>query len=403
MKKFKILVISQYYYPEQFRINDICEELVKRGHSVTVVTGLPNYPGGKIYADYRSSVHKDELINGVRVIRCNIIERRSGSIFLGLNYISFMITGSMKVNKLKEKFDVIYVYQMSPVLMAVPALKYKSRHQVPIFLYCCDLWPESIKDVFKNENSIIFKIAKIISEKVYQNSDLIGITSKPFKGYLNSVCGVDSDKIFYLPQHAEDIYLKMDLSVVDNECIDFMFMGNIGVSQDIDCIIKAVSLIESDKKFIIHFVGDGSRLNHAKNLVKDLSLEDKIIFHGKHPLSEMPQYYKLADACILTLSNDSLIGTTMPAKLQGYMAAGKPVIAAIDGAAQEVINESDCGICVNAGDYIELAKAMDDFINNQDKYHMCGSNGRKYFKENFTKEIYIENLESQLTKIMEGK
>lgn len=398
-----ILVVSQYYYPEQFRVNDICEALVENGHSVTVITGLPNYPEGKIYNNYRTKVHKEEIINGVKVIRCNIIARRTGSLFLAFNYISFMITGTMKVEKLREKFDAIYVYQMSPVLMGIPALRYKKKNKVPILLYCCDLWPESIKDVFKSEDSIIFKIVKRISVKIYQSCDLIGITSKPFRDYLNLVCGVENNKIFYLPQHAEDIYLDMDLTADDNKCIDFMFMGNIGMSQNIDCIIHAVSMIKTEKRFLFHFVGDGSRVEYAKNLIKQMSLENKFVFHGKHSIDEMPLYYKLADACILTLSNDNYIGNTMPAKLQGYMAAGKPVIAAIDGAAKEVIKESDCGICVDSGDYVALANAMKEFINNQDKYSDCGINGKNYFINNFTKEIHINNLVLQISNIVYDK
>lgn len=396
-----ILVISQYYYPEQFRVTDICEALVQNGHNVTVITGLPNYPEGKIYDNYRSITHREEIIKGVKVIRCNIIARRTGNFFLGLNYISFMITGSLKTIMLKEKFDIVFVYQLSPVLMGIPALIYKKRHKVPVLLYCCDLWPESIKDVFNNEDSIIFKLVKRISAKIYHGCDLIGITSKPFINYLNNICGVNKNKIFYLPQHAEDIYLNIDLTADDNKCIDFMFMGNIGASQDIDCLIKAISLINIDREFKLHFVGDGSRMNHAINLARELCIQDKVIFHGKHPLSEMPKYYKLADACILTLANENFIGLTMPSKLQGYMAAGKPVIAAIDGAAQDVIKESNCGLCVNASDTYSLAEAMKDFMVNTDKYKECGKDGREYFKKYFTKEIFMNKLEMLLTQLVE--
>ncbi|MCR3921088.1 MAG: glycosyltransferase family 4 protein [Firmicutes bacterium] len=179
-------------------------------------------------------------------------------------------------------------------------------------------------------------------------------------------------------------------------------MGNIGIAQDIDCILDAVQKLKSDFNFKVHFVGDGSYLENSKLIVNEKGLSNHVVFHGRHPLDYMPKYYMLADACLLTLKGDSLVGLTMPSKLQGYMAAGRPVIGAINGAAQEVIKESKCGECVNASDSKALAKAMKDFIENPNKYKNCGNNGRKYFIDNFTKDIYMKKLTCQFMKVLEA-
>jgi len=228
---------------------------------------------------------------------------------------------------------------------------------------------------------------------------LIAVISKPFIEYLNSVCGVKESNMVYLPQHAEEVYLSMDFEPEDSNCIDIMFVGNIGIAQDVDCIIKAVALINSNRKYKVHFIGNGSKLEYAKEIVMENGLCDKIIFHGRHPVDEMPKFYKSADVCLLTLTNDSFVGKTIPSKLQGYMAAGKIVLGAIDGAAQDIINESKCGLCVDSGDHEGLARIMTEIIENPEKYKEYGKNGREYFNNHFTKDIHINKLEVLLKTI----
>lgn len=396
----KILVVCQYYYPEQFRINDICEQLVLDGHSVTVLTGLPNYPAGVISNEYRWFKKRKEVINGVKVIRSFEIARRSGTFYLGLNYFSYMFSASLKIILMKKDFDLIFVYQLSPVTMAIPAIIGKKIEKIPLYLYSCDIWPDSMKNIISNENNILYKLLKRTSTYIYSQCDGIGITSTPFFQYFNTVHAVSLDKISYIPQHAEETYLNI-CAPKDNDVIDFVFMGNIGIAQDIDCIIDAVNELNKNLKFKVHFVGDGSYLERSKSIVFEKKLSKYIEFHGRHSLEEMPKFYEIADACLLTLKSDSMVGLTMPSKLQGYMAAGRPVIGAINGAAQEIINESKCGVCVNASDSISLANVMNDFILNQDKYKKCGENGRKYFVENFTKKIFMEKLVKQFNKLTE--
>ena len=400
--EMKILVVCQYYYPEQFKINDICEQLVIDGHSVTVLTGLPNYPTGKISEEYQWGRKRKETINGVKVLRCFEIGRKIGVIGMALNYASYMLSALVKMFFFKKDFDVIFVYQLSPVFMALPGVVLKRLSHKPLYLYCCDIWPESLKNYISDEKSLIYRTVSKFSSYLYSKCDVITVTSKPFIEYFNKAHSIPINRITYNPQHAEDIYLDMDFSSED-EVTDFVFMGNIGIVQDIDCILDAAEKIKETPNFKVHFVGDGSYLGTSKELVQQKGLGDIVVFHGRHPLEKMPEFYRLADVCLLTLKHDSLVGMTMPSKLQGYMAAGKAVIGAINGAAQEVIEESKCGVCVKASDSFALSEAMKDYIQNLDKYKDCGENGRDYFKKHFTKDIYMKKLEETLYGLVEGK
>ena len=200
----KILVVCQYYYPEQFRINDICETLVKKENEVTVLTGLPNYPRGKVSKEYKFFRKRKEKINGVNVIRSFEIGRRRGIIFRVLNYLSYMISASIKACFMKEQFDVVYVYQLSPVLMAVPGIIYKKRHNTKMVLYCLDLWPESVTTFGIKENTLIYKLIDKISRKIYNKADEILVSSETFKQDIKKKLKQDI-KIEYIPQYSENI------------------------------------------------------------------------------------------------------------------------------------------------------------------------------------------------------
>lgn len=397
----KVLVVSQNFYPEEFRINDISKQLALDRYDVTVLTGLPNYPTGIIPSEYRWWRKRKEKVGRLTVLRCFEIGRRNSALGLAVNYLSFMIAAAIKVLFIKKDFDLIFAYQTSPVTMAFPGVVMKKLIGRPLYLYCCDIWPEAIKNRIKGEG-ILFRVAKRISRYIYARCDAISVTSKPFIDYLNKVNGIPIENITYIPQHAEDQYLNMDFPRQD-DTVDFVFMGNMGISQNIDCIIRAVEKIRHIPGFMVHFVGDGSRLQTGMELSGRLGLGDIITFHGRHPLEKMPAFYGLADACILTLSADNQTGLTIPSKLQGYMAAGKPVIGAINGPAQEIIAESGCGVCVAAGDLDGLAGAMQDFIEHPDAYWGCGARGRQYFMEHFTKAIFMQRLEKMMDRLKEDK
>ncbi|MGL4654963.1 MAG: glycosyltransferase family 4 protein [Sarcina sp.] len=388
----KILVISQYYYPEPFKITQICEELVKKGNEVTVLTGLPNYNFEDIPDKYKNGKNRKEIINNVEVIRVFEVARKKGVLRLVLNYISFMIFSCWKVLKLNKNYDIVFVYQLSPVLMAVPGILYKKLYKKPLYLYCLDLWPESMNNILKNKNNLIYKLMKLISTKIYKSADKVAITSKPFFKYFEKEHNIDSNKISYIPQSGDDNYLNKDFKSIDNGVVDFVFMGNIGLIQDIECILNAVEEIKNLTNYKVHFVGAGAYLEKAKEIVKEKKIQDFIVFHGFHPVEKMKEFYRLADVCLLTLKGGTYVSQTMPGKLQGYMAAGKPVVASIDGAASETIKESSCGLCVKASDWKGLANLFKEIIEDPNKIKEMGENGREFYRKKFTSEKQVNSI-----------
>lgn len=388
-----IVIVSQCFFPDNFRINDIVSELVSQGNNVKVITGLPDYATSKVPKEFKFFKKRKDDYCGAKVIRVPIIARHSGVLFRAMNYFSFAFNGFLYASFCKKKdIDAIFCYQTSPVFQAYPAIRLKNRSKAKLVLYCCDLWPESLKAWNVSENSKPFKIVKKMSSNIYKKCDTVAISSTPFSGYINEVCGVDEKSIKYLPQHSEDIYSKISGKYEENDCVDFLFAGNIGSVQNIDCIIKAIPQIITDKNFHVHIVGDGSELEACKSLASKLEITDKITFHGRFPVEEMEQFYIKADCFLLTLRGGDFIGKTLPAKAQGYLSAGKPIVAAIDGAGFELIKEADCGLCVYAGDEKGLALSMQEVICDIEKFKHKGKNGRAFYENNFTKEIFIKNL-----------
>jgi len=393
----RILVVSSAFYPDNYHINQMVQDLAARGHIVKVLTGQPDYATGLVPKEYKWLRKYHDFLGNIEVWRAPIIARRKGAIMRFFSYLSFIITGGFwALFKKIPDFDVIYVWGVSPITMAIPAIILEKRYKKPLFFYCLDLWPESMKAFKVGEKNPVFKAVKILCKWIYKHFDTVAVTSESFIDYINTVNGYPREKIVYLPQYGADGYLAHDFTPQDNGIVDFVFAGNIGFVQDIDKIINATEKIKDISGFIVHIVGDGSARSKFENLTKSKHLENKIIFHGRVPLAKMDEFYKLADACLLTLDGSSKIGDTLPVKMQGYMAAGKPVIAAINGAGKKVIEESGCGLAVNAGDSEGLARIMKDFIENKGKYSACGQKGREYFKQNFTKEKHLKKLEGLL-------
>lgn len=393
-----ILVVCQYYYPENFQITPICEQLAADGHDVTVLTGLPNYPTGTIPLKYQKG-HRKEKRNGVKIFRCAEIGKKKGVIYLAMNYLSYCISASLKIKKLSHLYDLVFVYQLSPILMGIPGQIYSKRHHIPMVIYCCDLWPESMKMYIKSEKSFIFRIVKIISKSVYSSADLIACQSSMFIDYLSNTHGIPKNKLKYLPAFADESYLEKDFTPED-DIIDFVFMGNLGIAQNLLAVLKAVKKISYIPGFKVHFVGTGTVLKEMKNYVLSHNLLNIVFFYGRRPVQEMPKFYKIADVCLVSLKADNFTGLTLPSKVQGYMAAGKPILGMIDGSAKQVIEESKCGICVSPDDIDGFANAMKSFIIEKEKYINCGQNGREYFMENFARKIFMTKLESEFERLV---
>ena len=398
----KILIISQYYFPEQFQINEIAPELVKRGHDVTVLCGIPNYPKGVVFDGYENEEKvKDREREyfektGVRVIHVEQVPRGKNPISLIRNYISFARNSRKSVRILEKDFDAVLGYQLSPITSMYVALEYKKQTGAPVMYYTLDLWPVSAEAMLKSKKNPAYLWVKRISRKLYLGADRVVVTSRPFIDYLQKEIGYPVARMSYLPQHANMGMIDDDLSAEDNGVADFMFAGNLGKGQRLDVIIKAAKILGNRKDYMIHLVGDGRMRGELENMVREYGLEDNVTFYGNQKREDMPRFYKMADALLITLRGNNEVGDTMPGKLQMYMTTGKPIFGAINGAAYEVIKEARCGSCVKAGDYEGLAKLMKLYIEHPSDFERCGQNARDYFLKHFTLDIYMDGLEKEL-------
>lgn len=395
--KKKILVICQYYKPEPFRIADICEEMVRRGHEVQVVTGYPNYPEGVLYEGYGKGKHIDEVINGVKVHRCYTVPRQTGTAKRMMNYYSYAASSLKYVLSRKcvasdgTSFDVVFCNQLSPVMMAYAAIGYKKMHKTPVEMYCLDLWPESLIAGGIERKSAIYKYYHHISKRIYGQMDKILITSRMFSNYLRDEFGIKKEDIEYLPQYAEGIFEQIPPRVEDGT-FNFMFAGNTGTVQSVETVIKTAEILK-DEPVKFHIVGGGTDLERLQKMGEDM---ENVIFYGRRPVEEMPEFYARADAMLITLVADPVLSLTLPGKIQSYMAVGRPIIGAIDGETKTVIEEAQCGFCGKSEDADELAENIKRFISDNKDRLLMGKNARKFYMENFQKPMFMDKLEKYL-------
>ena len=386
----KVLIFSQYYYPEQFQINEIAPALVKRGHEVTVVTGLPNYPSGVIEPAYQNFKDEYEMIDGVKVIRCPIRPRKKGFFNLFLNYMSYQRLASKKIKSLGE-YDVVYCYQMSPITQAKPAMKYSKKYGKRFVLYCLDLYPLSGSGYYK-KIPFMYQYVHAMSKRIYHSADIVAVTSEPFADYLHEVNQIPYERMRYLPQHADDSMAKEDLTGEDNGVVDFLFAGNIGRGPRLETLVHAVDLLREETGFKVHIVGTGSYLEDMKALVSEKELNAYFEFHGYHKRDEMPAFYKMADVLYISLRKGNI---TLPGKFQMYLSTGKPIVGAIDGAACKLIDELQCGAYAPADDAEALARVMRPYIRGEAPA-VDSEAIKRFFMENYTLEKHIDQLEQLL-------
>jgi colanic acid biosynthesis glycosyl transferase WcaI len=394
----KILVISQYFYPENLRINDLCFSLQEKGHDITVLTGKPNYPSGKFFKGYNFFNKGHEIINNINVYRSFIFPRGSGGgLRLFINYISFVFFGFFKLLSIKGSFDKVFVYAPSPItvgyLGAIAAFFYKAKP----YLWVHDLWPESVKVAGNINNKFILYIIDLMTRSIYFSYQNILVQSPNFKEYLIDQ-GVKAYKIKYYPYYAENFYDIVDKkSDVDNlfpRGLNITFAGNIGVSQSFDTIIKAVKIASSkvaDLNLII--IGDGRDKDRVMSEIKNNNLSSNFKFLGSFNPQEMPYFFASSDALLVTLKKSKIFSFTIPGKIQSYLACGKPIIGSIDGIGAEIIDKASCGLTSESEDYEALADSMINFsklpLSKRDE---LGRNARAYFEKEFSKEKLLYKL-----------
>lgn len=393
----RILLVTQYFYPEQFKSNDLAFELQKRGHQVTVLTGLPNYPGGKFYKGYGVFKKRRETVEGVDVIRTLVVPRGNGSgVRLAINYLSWAFFASLRALTLsfQKRFDAIIVHETSPITRGYPALLVRKIQRIPIYFWVLDLWPESLQSAGNINNEFVLNIFKRETKRMYEHSHKILVSSK---GFIKSILekGEYLDKLEYFPNWAEDLFENAEIKPIPDLKAGFkvMFAGNIGEAQDFEHVMQAALLLKKEKNIQFIFIGDGRRKEWVDSFIEKHQLSDTVSALGRFPIDLMPSFFKQADVMLLALKDDYIFSLTAPAKLQAYMAAAKPVVAMIDGEARNLIADSNCGVSSPAKDYQGLAENILKLSKmNGDDLRAYGENGWNYYRKYFTKEKCIDNL-----------
>lgn len=386
----KILIVSQRYYPESFRITDIAESLVARGHDVTVLTGLPNYPAGRLYQGYEHQGKRKEIVNGVKVLRVREIPRKKGILFRILNYWSFAFYGCKFVKKLDGNFDIVLANELSPIMGCKPAIEYKKRHKTKIVMYEMDLWPESLLAGAIKKGSPIYKHYLKVSAHIYSKFDSILVSTKEHINYIHSLPHCDDLNISYLPQYAEDQF-KPNGQKNNSGITNLLFAGNIGKAQSVLTIVKAAQLLADEKNITFNIVGSGSELSHIEEYCR-INRINNVNLHGFVPLKDISKYYAEADAFLVSLDNSPYCIMTVPGKIQSYMAVGKPIISCASGATNQMITDAKCGIVCESNDYSSLADNILAFHRGIFDSVKLGSNALFYYKNNFRKSDFIDKL-----------
>ena len=393
-----ILIVTQYFWPENFRINDLALGLLERGHQVTVLTGSPNYPNGKLFDGY-GYFNRQQDYHGVKILRVPLIPRsQGGGLRLALNYFSFAATASIAGSLLcKGNYDLIFVFEPSPITVGIPALILKTLKSAPVVFWVQDLWPESLSATGAVKSKTLLALIGKLVRSIYKRCDRILIQSRSF---LDSVVqqGGSPDRILYFPNSAEKIF-NTKLQFSENELslpegFKIMFAGNIGAAQDFGTIIAAAKMLQGYKDIHWIIVGDGRMREWAETEVMNQGLGNNFHFLGRHPIEAMPSFFSCADTLLATLRKEPIFALTIPSKIQSYLACGRPIIAALDGEGSKIATESGAGISCPAEDPDALSEAvLRMYETPRLEREKMGMNGRRYYEANFDHDMLLDKLE----------
>lgn len=392
-----ILLISQYYYPEQFRINDLSIEWVKKGYEVTVVTGIPNYPKGKFFNGYGLFKKRKEKYNGVSIIRLPIIPRGNSSFMLILNYVSFVVSGFFWKIFTSIKADYVFIFEVSPMTQALPGVWYSKRRHIPCYLYVQDLWPENIEIVAGVKNKTILKIIGKMVDYIYSRCDIIFASSESFCRNISNR-GVSDKKVKYLPQYAEELYKPSESKsalIPQDSKLNITFTGNIGTAQGLEVLVDTAVLLKQEKLLVrFNIIGDGRNKDNLLKSISDKSVDEYFNIISWQPAEDIPSILSSSDAAFLSFSDNQLFAMTIPAKLQSYMACGVPIIGPVIGESKKIIEEAKCGMVCDLGSANSLKDVIKEFLNTTvEQRKNMSSNAIDYVDKYFNRTTLLDILD----------
>lgn len=399
----RLLIVSQYFWPENFRINDLAAEFARKGHEVTVLTGWPNYPDGKVFGAYRQNPSHYAVFEGVRIVRVPLWPRGRGGVHLILNYLSFALSASvLGLWRLRgQKFDSILVYEPSPITVGIPGAVLRAVKRAPLAFWVLDLWPETLKAVGAVKSERVLKLVGKLVAFIYRRCDLILAQSRSFIPQIRHYAG-DDRRVEYFPNWAESVFgddvVEPALEVASlKDSFSVMFAGNIGEAQDFPAILAAAQLLRSHSHIRWLIVGDGRMGQWVAQEIIARDLGECVQLLGRHPVERMPSFFRHADALLVSLKNDPIFALTIPGKLQSYLAAGIPVIAMLDGEGADLLSEAEAGLSCAAGDHACLAQAVLRLAGMEISQRLAmGRRGRDLYAREFDRQLLLDRLESWL-------
>lgn len=406
----RILIVTQRFWPENFRINDLATELVRRGHEVTVLTGLPNYPEGKVFDDYKAAPEQYAQYQGVNIVRVPIIPHGSRKIVLMLNYLSYVLSASIiGAYKLRgQAFDVMFTYEPSPITVGIPAAVLRKIKHAPMAFWVLDLWPETLSAVGVVRSPTILKMVGMLVRTIYKNCDLILAQSKSFIAQIRKYTRPDK-RVEYFPSWSETDFDWSQVQpateiVAKPGTFNILFAGNIGAAQDFPTILAAVKLLKQHAHIRWHIVGDGRMAHSVHSFIAEHGLQDNIVMYGRFPIERMPSFFMHADALLVSLKDEPIFAMTIPGKLQTYLSAGIPVIGMLNGEGADLIDRSGAGCTCPAGDAAGLAKIVLEMSKMpKDTLHAMGKKGKDAMAREFDRTQLIDQLEKWLLELKQLK
>lgn len=403
----RILVVSQYFWPEEFRINDLALGLAERGHTVTVLTGKPNYPSGRFFPGYGFFGRRREDYRGIEILRVPLVPRgHGGAVRLALNYLSFaMIASVLAPLRCRESYDAILVFEPSPITVGLPARVLRITTGAPVFFWVQDLWPESLEATGAVHSSWLLNLVGKLTRFVYRGCDRVLVQSRAFCEPIMRM-GVAAERIAYFPNSAEGYYQPFEPSADAPEQramplgFRILFAGNIGAAQDFGTIIAAAELLRP--RTHIHWIvlGDGRLASWLRQEIGKRHLEGCVHLLGRHPAESMPRWFAAADALLVTLRREPIFSLTVPTKIQSYLACARPIVAGLEGEGARVVTEAGAGYAVPPQDPAALAeavRAMSD-LPEEERVRM-GKAGRRYFEEHFERGRLLDQLEGWMLEL----
>ena len=406
----RILIVSQYFWPETFRINDLAKTLVVKGVTVDVLTGKPNYPEGRIYEGFRASGIQSTRWSGLNIYRVPMLPRgRKGAIRLVFNYLSFIISGALLGPWIfrKQQYDAIFVYGVSPILQAIPALFLGWIKRAPVIVWVQDLWPESLVATGYIRNLKLLALVRHLVSYIYRHSDLLLVQSRAFIPLVSSMSV--GKQVIYYPNSVDDTFSTLSTEVALphiaplEEGFPILFAGNIGSGQAVEVIVGAALLLRDHPKIRFVVVGNGSRREWMLQQVEALKLTN-VHLPGRFPIETMPGLMRKAGALLVSLADEPIFAATVPNKIQAYMAAGRPILASLNGEGARLVSQAQAGLVAPCGDAALLAEAALKMFNMpKSERDRLGDNGRVFFKLHFDHDMLTDRLISLINSVVEPR